>query len=100
MILLDEEVKRVKGNEDKLKKELEEARMSLAKFTLSMEKLNTMLGCGKMPSDKKNLGFVDEEATPSSNKTTFVKEIVPKLPHQSSSTRRLLKWVNLLRMLL
>ena len=43
MILLDEEVKLVKENEDKLKKELEEARMSLAKFTSGTEKLNIML---------------------------------------------------------
>ena len=68
VILLNEEVKLVKENEDKLKKELEEARMSLAKFISSMEKLNIMLGYGKMPSDKRGLGFVDEEVTPSSSK--------------------------------
>ena len=67
-----------------MKKELEEARMSLAKFILGTEKLNIMLGCGKIPSDKRGLGFVNEEVTPSSNKITFVKEIVPKLPPQYS----------------
>ena len=91
VILLDEEVELVKKNEDKLKKELEEARMSLAKFTSGTEKLNIMLGCGKMPSDKRGLGFVDDKATPSSNKTSFVKEIVPKLPPQSSCHKKTLE---------
>ena len=50
-----------------------------------------MLGCGKMPSDKRGLGFVDDEATPSSNKTSFVKEIVPKLPPHSSCHKKTLE---------
>ena len=44
-----------------------------------------------MPSDKRGLGFVDDEATPSCNKTSFVKEIVSKLPPQSSYHKKTLE---------
>ena len=44
-----------------------------------------------MPSDTRGLGFVNKEVTPSSNKTTFVKEIVPKLSPQSSYHKKTLE---------
>ncbi|KAK0582395.1 hypothetical protein LWI29_025146 [Acer saccharum] len=81
----------VKVNEFRLKKELGEARNTFAILTLGSEKLNHMLSIGKMPNDKRGLGFIDDESTPSSDKTIFVKEFVPKLPPLSQHPMRKIK---------
>ena len=62
-----------KMSEESLRKELMEAKWLIAKMTSITEKLDKMLSCGKSPSDKKRLGYVEEMETTSLKKTTFVK---------------------------
>ena len=62
-----------KKNEESLRKEFMEAKLLIAKMTFGIEKLDKMLSCGKSPSDKKVLGYVEEMETTSLKKTTFVK---------------------------
>ena len=62
-------------NEEDLKRELEEARASMAKTSSSTEKLDCMLGVGKRPSDKRGLGYFDDKEASSSSEITFVKSM-------------------------
>ncbi|KAK1555874.1 hypothetical protein Q3G72_032617 [Acer saccharum] len=84
---LSEELVRSKEVEDNLREEVAKARSLLVNMTLSKEKLDAM----KIPYEKRGFGFVDDESMPSSDKTIFVKEMVPKLPPQSSYHKKTLE---------
>lgn len=62
-------------NEEVLKRELEEAKKSIARMTSSTEKLDLILGVGKNSSDKRGLGFKESKETSTSKKTVFVKSL-------------------------
>ena len=49
-----------KKNEERLRKELMEARELIAKMTSGTEKLDKMLSYGKSPCDKKGLRYMEE----------------------------------------
>ena len=57
---LNDEVKRIKENEETMKNEHEEAKKILAKMTSGTEKLDKMLGYRNKPNDKRGfvLGFM------------------------------------------
>ena len=65
--------------EEGLKRELEEARATMAKMASSTEKLDRMLGVRKGPSDKRGLGYIDDKEASSSSKITFVKSMNIKM---------------------
>ena len=70
---LTKELDLSKRNEEGLKRELDEAKKSLNRMASSIEKLDHILGVGKIPCDKKGLGFEDSQETSYSKKTVFVK---------------------------
>ncbi|KAK0600398.1 hypothetical protein LWI29_014530 [Acer saccharum] len=64
-----------KRNEESLKRELEEVRESMTRMDSSTKKLDHMLGVGKSPCDKRDLGYEDGKKISTSNKTMFVKSL-------------------------
>ena len=68
-----------KRREEELKREIEEAKASMAKMALSTEKFDHMLVVGKRPSDKRGLGYIDDKEASSSSKITFVKSMNIKM---------------------
>ena len=68
-----------KRREEGLKRELEEAKASMARMASSTEKLDHMLRVGKRPSDKRGLGYINDKDASSLSKTTFVKGINIKM---------------------
>ena len=72
---LREELVLSKRNEEGLKRELEEAKGSLTRMASSTNKLDHMLTVGKIPCDKRGLGFEDGKETSTPNKTVFVKNL-------------------------
>ncbi|KAK0593787.1 hypothetical protein LWI29_031009 [Acer saccharum] len=72
---LIEELDLSKRNEEGLKRELVEAKGSLARIDSSTKKLDHLLGVGKSPSDKRGLGYEDGKKISTSNKTIFVKSL-------------------------
>ena len=70
---LIEELDLSKRSEEDLKRELVEVKGSLAKMDSSTKKLDHLLGVGKIPSDKRGLGFEEDKETSTSKKTIFVK---------------------------
>ena len=79
MTHLDVEVRCGREIEGKLKMELEEARTSLVKMTLSSK----MIGIKLKPNVKQMLDLVNDETTSSSEKTTCIQEITSSYPHRS-----------------
>jgi hypothetical protein len=61
---LKDELALSKRREEGLKRELEEAKASMAKMASSTKKLDHMLGVGKRPSDKRGLGYIDDKELP------------------------------------
>ncbi|KAK0574789.1 hypothetical protein LWI29_029107 [Acer saccharum] len=72
---LIEELDLSKRSEEGLKRELVEAKGSLARIDSSTKKLDHLLGVGKSPSDKRGLGYEDGKKISTSNKTVFVKSL-------------------------
>ncbi|KAK1564633.1 hypothetical protein Q3G72_007663 [Acer saccharum] len=56
-----------------LREKLDEANRVISKMSSSSNKVETLIKSGKHPCDKRDLGYINENDTPSSNKSTFIK---------------------------
>ncbi|KAA0051650.1 zf-CCHC domain-containing protein/UBN2 domain-containing protein [Cucumis melo var. makuwa] len=77
----DNLIKVLKENELNVLQDLDKAKETIKKLTISAQRLGRIIEVGKSYGDKRGLGYIDELSTPSSSKTTFVKAspIVPNL---------------------